>query len=80
MPNLRSNTESLPTHDEIAIRAYHLYLKSSEGFSATEHWIIAEEELKKELAGSDAKLPKGKTAAPVLPVVLCKSVTINSTN
>jgi hypothetical protein len=34
-------------------------------FSATEHWLIAEEELKNERATVDAKLTKQKAAAAV---------------
>jgi len=66
MPNSsdsRSNTEKLPTQDEIEKRAYDLYLKDGEVFSTSEYWRIAEDGLKKERAPADAKLPRGKTAA-----------------
>ena len=59
----RSNTENLPTHGEIEKRAYDLYLQSGEVFTATEYWLIAEEELKK--SALDTKLPKQKTASAV---------------
>jgi hypothetical protein len=59
-----SNTETHPTHDEISIRAYHLYLQGGEDLAATEYWLIAEEGLKKELS-ENAKLPKDKTLAAV---------------
>ena len=68
MPNskdLQSNTENLPTHEEIEKRAYELYLQGGDVFSATEHWLIAEEQLKKERATVDPTPPKGKTAAAV---------------
>ena len=68
MPNskdLQSNTENLPTHEEIEKRAYELYLQGGDVFSATEHWLIAEEQLKTERAMADAKPPKEKTAAAV---------------
>ena len=68
MPNStdsRSNTENRPTHDAIEKRAYDLYLQGGEVFSATEHWLIAEEELKSERAIADATLTKQKTAAAV---------------
>jgi len=61
----RSNTENLPTHEEIEKRAYGLYLEGGEVFSATEHWLIAEDQLKTERATADAKLPREKTAAAV---------------
>jgi len=66
MPNSRDfqrNTETLPTREEIEKRAYDLYLEGGEVFSATEHWLIAEEQLKKERATVDPTPPKGKTAA-----------------
>jgi hypothetical protein len=68
MPNStdsRSSTENRPTHEEIEKRAYDLYLQGGEVFSAPEHWLIAEEELKKERATGDAKLPKGRAAVAV---------------
>ena len=46
-------------------RAYDLYLEGGEAFSATEHWLIAEEQLKAERATADATLPKETTAAAV---------------
>jgi hypothetical protein len=73
MPNnteVQVNTAGLPTHDEIQKRAYDLYLKGGEGISALEHWLIAEEELKKERAATDAKQPKGKTVAAAAGSVL----------
>ena len=63
--NSRSNTENLPTHDEIEKRAYDLYLQGGEVFSTTEHRLIAEEQLKTERATADAKLTEQKTAAAV---------------
>ena len=48
--DLQYDTEEHPTHDEIERRAYDLYLMSGEQFSATEYWLMAEEELKNELA------------------------------
>jgi hypothetical protein len=59
----QSNTETLPAHDRIEKRAYELYLRGGEEFSATEYWLIAEEELKK--SALDTKLPKEKTASAV---------------
>jgi hypothetical protein len=61
--DLQGNIEMLPTYDEIEKRAYDLYLKSGEELSATEYWLIAEKELKEELATADAKPPKGRTVA-----------------
>jgi hypothetical protein len=66
----QSNTENLPTHDEIEKRAYDLYLEGGEAFSAAEYWLIAEEKLKNERATADAKLSKGKTAAAAAGSVL----------
>lgn len=57
----RSNTETLPTHDEIEKRAYDLYQQGSEEFSATEYWFMAEDELKK--ATTDNKPPTEKAVA-----------------
>ena len=68
MPDSRasqSNTETLPTREEIEERAYDLYLKGGEELSALEYWLSAEEQLKKERAIADPTPPKGKTAAAV---------------
>ena len=47
--NLQRTTEQVPTHEEIQKRAYDLYSKSGQDFSAKEHWLMAEEQLKNEL-------------------------------
>ena len=68
MPNStdsRRNTESRSTHDEIEKRAYELYLQGGEAFSATEHWLIAEEGLRNERVTADAKLTKEKATVAV---------------
>jgi hypothetical protein len=52
--------ENQPTHDEIEERAYELYQKDGEEFSATEYWHKAESELKKERSPASPK----KKAAP----------------
>jgi hypothetical protein len=59
----QSNTQKLLTHDEIEKRAYALYQQGGEDFSATEYWLLAEEELKK--ATAETNLPKEKTATAV---------------
>jgi hypothetical protein len=60
--NLQRTTEQVPTHEEIQKRAYDLYSKSGQDFSAKEHWLMAEEQLKKERAMDDAKPSKTQTA------------------
>ena len=68
--DLHSTTVELPTHDEIEKRAYDLYLEGGVAFSATEHWLIAEEQLKNERTMAQAKLPKEKAAAAAAGSVL----------
>jgi hypothetical protein len=68
----RSNTETHPTHDEISIRAYHLYLQGGDDLAAAEYWLIAEHGLKKELS-ENAKIPKDKTLTVVMGRVVSKS-------
>jgi hypothetical protein len=57
-----------PTHDEIAARAYEIYLR--EGRPAgreQEHWTAAEAELVKEKAAAQAKRGSGKVETVVKP-------------
>jgi Protein of unknown function (DUF2934) len=54
--------ENRPTHDEIEERAYELYQKDGEEFSATEYWHKAEAELKKERSKGTPASPKKKAA------------------
>ena len=54
--------EEGPTYEEIQKRAYELYLKSREEFSAQEYWLLAEEGLRQEQAKRREPIPpKGKT-------------------
>jgi hypothetical protein len=48
MADIHNELEEGPTHEEIQKRAYELYLKSREEFSAQEYWLLAEEELRQE--------------------------------
>jgi hypothetical protein len=40
-----------PTHDEIELLAYELYLKRGEDGHALEDWLLAEKELRQKFAG-----------------------------
>ena len=42
--------EQFPSHKEIEKRAYELYLELREDGHAEEHWLVAEEELKRKSA------------------------------
>jgi Protein of unknown function (DUF2934) len=49
--------EKIPSHEDIARRAYELYLESGQQDGhAEEHWLIAEEELTREL-GANGSAP-----------------------
>jgi hypothetical protein len=63
MPDIHKELEKTPTHDEIQKRAYELYLKSREEFSAKEYWLIAEEELRQERANKSAPIKSPTFAA-----------------
>lgn len=43
---MTENPEKRVLHEEIANRAYEIYLKTSEEGRAVEHWLAAEEELR----------------------------------
>ncbi|HVB55765.1 MAG TPA: hypothetical protein VNE63_04935 [Candidatus Acidoferrales bacterium] len=55
--DLHEARENLPTHEEIAKRAYELYLKDREKFSPTEYWLKAKEELRQEHAKRREPVP-----------------------
>jgi Protein of unknown function (DUF2934) len=48
LKDLYEARKDVPTHDEIAKRAYELYRKNGEEFSPIEYWLKAEEELRRE--------------------------------
>ena len=56
MSDIHKELEETPTHEDIQKRAYELYLKSREEFSAKEYWLIAEEELRRERADKSAPI------------------------
>jgi hypothetical protein len=62
MADIHNELEEGPTHEEIQKRAYELYLKSREEFSAQEYCLFAEEGLLQEQAKRREPIPpKGKT-------------------
>jgi hypothetical protein len=62
--DLEGAIEQFPTQEDIEKRAYEIYLESGrEDGHEVEHWLIAEEELRRRQATRHSAIgPKGKTA------------------
>jgi hypothetical protein len=55
--DLRGIKEGLPTHEQIEKRAYEIYQKKGGDGHAEEHWLTAEQELRREQAKGHDPMP-----------------------